>query len=113
LTKSVVADANTIQIPTGHVSVWAENAGVVVRQCAAETMGIWQDMGGLTTQRIDNKVTERVWEIAQSMRIINMQGTGNIQWDLLINRFLIRICKLESTRPLWKEYMADVTNLDV
>jgi hypothetical protein len=50
LLKSVVTDANTIQMPTLQVRVWAENAGVGVSLWAAETMGIWQDKGGLTTQ---------------------------------------------------------------
>jgi hypothetical protein len=71
LLKSVIADAHTIQMPTLQVRVWAENAGVGVSHWAVETMEIWQDMGGLTTQQIDNKVRERVWEIAQSMSIIN------------------------------------------
>jgi len=65
LPKSVVADANKIQMQTLQVRVWAENAGVGVRQWAAETVGIWQDKSGSKTQRIDNKVRERVWEIAQ------------------------------------------------
>jgi hypothetical protein len=71
LPKSVIADANTIQMPTLQVRVWAENIGVGVSQWAAETMGIWQDKGGLTTQWIDDKVMECVWEISQSMSIIN------------------------------------------
>jgi len=50
LPKSVVADANTIQMLTLHVHVWAKNAGVGVSQWVAETMGIWQEKGGLTTQ---------------------------------------------------------------
>jgi len=79
---------------------------------AAETMGIWQDKGGLTTQQIDNKVRERVWEIAQSMSIIIKQGAGPEQWDLLIDCCVTRISELESERPLWKWYMADKTNLD-
>jgi len=66
-------------MPTLQVRVWAENAGVGVSQWLAETMGIWQDEGGLTTQRIDNKVRECVWEITQSMSIINKQGTGPVQ----------------------------------
>jgi hypothetical protein len=99
-------------MPTLQVRVWAENAGVGVSQWAAETMGIWQDKGGLTTQRMDNKVRERVWEIAQSMSIINKQGAGPEQWDLLIDRCVTRISELESKRPLWKRYMADKTNLD-
>jgi hypothetical protein len=73
LPKSVIADANTIQMPTLQVRVWAENIGIGVSHWPAETMGIWQDKGGLTTQRIDNKVRERVWEIAQSMSMINKQ----------------------------------------
>jgi len=88
LPKSVVADANTIQMPTRQVRVCAENAGVGVSQLAAETMGIWQDKGGLTTQRIDNKVRQRVWESVQSMSIINKQGAGPEQWDLLIDRWV-------------------------
>jgi hypothetical protein len=74
LLKSVIADANTIQMPTLQVRLWAENAGVGVWQWASETMGIWQDQGGLTTQWIANKVTEPVCEIAQSIRIVNEQG---------------------------------------
>jgi hypothetical protein len=76
LPKSVIADDNTIQMPAGQVCNWATNAGVGVSQWTAETMGIWQDMGALTTQWIDNKVMERIWEIAKSMRIINKQGTS-------------------------------------
>jgi len=99
-------------MPTLQVRVWAENAGVGVSQWAAETMGIWQDKGGLATQRIDNEVRERIWEIAQSMIIINKQGAGPEQWDLLIDHCITRISELESKRPLWKQYMADKTNLD-
>jgi hypothetical protein len=66
--------------------VWAENTGFGVSQWAAETMGIWQDKGGLTTQWMDNEVRERVWEIAQSMSIINRQGAGPKQWDILNDR---------------------------
>jgi hypothetical protein len=112
LLKSVVGDGNTIQIPTPQVCVWAENAGVGVSQWAAETMGIWQDKGGLTTQWIDNKVREHVWEIAQSMRIINNQGTSPEKRDLLIDRCVTRISDLEYKRLLWKQYMADKTNLN-
>jgi len=64
LAKSVVADANAIQIPTVQVCVWAQKAGVGVGKWAAETMGIWWDEGCLTTQWIDSEVRERVWEIA-------------------------------------------------
>jgi hypothetical protein len=42
----------------------AENAGVAVSQWAAETMVIWQDKSGLTTQEMDSRVRESVWEIA-------------------------------------------------
>jgi len=99
-------------MPTLQVCVWDENAGVGVSQWAAETMGIWQDKGGLTTQWMDNKVRERVWEIAQSMSIINKQGASPEQWDLLIDRCVTRISELESKRPLLKRYMADKTNLN-
>jgi len=64
LPKPVVADANTIQLRSPEVRIWAESAGSAVSQLAAETMGIWQDMGGLTTQWMDIKVRERVWDIA-------------------------------------------------
>jgi len=94
LPKSVVADANTIQMATLEVRVWAENPGVGFSQWAAETMGIWQDKGGLTTQWIDNKVRECIWEIAQSMSIIHKQGAGPDQCDLLINRWVTRISEL-------------------
>jgi len=62
-------------------------------------MGIWQDKGGLTTQQIDKKVRERVCEIAQYMSIINKQGTGPKQWDLLIDHCVTQISELESKRP--------------
>jgi len=75
-------------------------------------MGIRQDKGGLKTQRMDNKVRECVWDIAQSMSIINKQGAGPEQWDLLIDRCLNGITKLQSKRPLWERYMTDKTNLD-
>jgi len=101
-----------MQMPTLQVRVWAENTGVGASQWAAETMGIWQDKGGLTTQRIDNKVRECVWEIAQSMSIVNKQGAGPEQWDHLIDHCVTPISDLESKRPLWKRYMADKTNLD-
>ena len=96
---------------TLKVRVWAENAGVGVSQWAAETMGISQDKGGLTTQWIDNDVREHVWEIAQSMSIINEHGAGPEQWDLLIDRCITHISDLPSKRPLRKRYMADMTNL--
>jgi len=61
---------------TLQVGIWAENAGVGVSQWTAETMGIWQDKGGLTTQQIENTVRECIWEIAESMSIINIQGAS-------------------------------------
>jgi hypothetical protein len=100
-------------MPTLQVRVWTENACVGVSQWAAETMGIWQDKGGLTTQRIDNNVREHASEIAQCMSIINKQGAGPEQWDLLIDHCVTRISELESKRPRWERYMADKTNLDV
>jgi hypothetical protein len=75
------------------------NAGVGVRQWVVQTMGIWQDKGGLTTQRINIKVGERVWEIAQSMSLMIKQGTGPEQWDLPIDHWVNQINDLESTRP--------------
>jgi len=99
-------------MPTLQVRVWAENTGVGVSQWAAETIGIWQNKCGLTTQRIDNKVREHVWEIAQSMSIINKQGASPEQWDILIDRCVTRISDLVSKRPLWNRYMADKTNID-
>jgi hypothetical protein len=74
-------------------------------------MGIWQDEGGCTIRRIHKKVWERVWAIAQSMSIINKQGTRPKQWDILIDPCVTRISDLESNRLLWKWYMADKTNL--
>jgi hypothetical protein len=75
-------------------------------------MRIWQDKGGLTTQQMDNKVREHVWEIAQSMSMINKQGAGPEQCDLIIDHCVTRIRELECKRPLWKRYMADKTNFD-
>jgi hypothetical protein len=74
LPKSVVADSNTIQMPTQKLHVWAGNAGVGVSQLAAETIVSWRDKGGLTTQRIDSEVRERISEIAHSMGVIYHQG---------------------------------------
>ncbi|KAF8533638.1 hypothetical protein BDD12DRAFT_898353 [Trichophaea hybrida] len=99
-------------MPTQQVRSWAENAGVGVSQWAAETMGIWQEKGGLTTQRKDNKVRQRGWEIAQSMCISNKLGAGPEQWDLLIDHCVVRISDLAPKRPLWKWYKADKTILD-
>jgi len=75
-------------------------------------MGIRQEKGGLTTQRIDDIARECMWENAQSMSILNKQGAGPEQWDLLIDCCITRISGLQSKRPLWKRYMADKTNLD-
>jgi hypothetical protein len=97
---------------TLQVRVWAENAGVGVSQWAAETMGIWQDKGGFTTQPIDNTVRERIWEIAQSIGIINKEGAGLEQWDLLIDCCVTGLSEQESKRLLWKWYRAIKTNLD-
>ena len=99
-------------MPTLHLRVWAENAGVAVSRWAAQTPGIWRDKGGLTTRQIDNKVRERDWEIAKSMSIINKQGAGPKQRDLLIDHCVTRINDLPSNRPLWKWYLANKTNLD-
>jgi len=112
LSKSVIADANKIQMPTLQVHVFAKNAGVGVRQWAAETMQIWQDKGGLTTQQIDSKVRECVREIAQSLSIINKQGAGPEHGDLLIDHCVTPISDLASNRPLWKWYIADKTSLN-
>ena len=99
-------------MPTLQVHLCAENAGVGVSQWAAEKMGIWQDEGGLTTQRKDNKVRECNWEIAQSMSILNEQGAGPEQWDRTVDRCVARMSDLESNMPLYKRYMAENTNLD-
>jgi len=111
LPKSVVTDTNTIQMWTLQVHVWAQNPGAGVSPWAAETMGIWQDTGGLTTQQINNKVRVRVWESAQSMSIIDKQCASPDQWDLLIDRCVTRISELESKRLMWKWHMAHKTNL--
>jgi len=99
-------------MPTLQVRVWAENAGVGASNWVAKTMRIWQDKGGLSTQQIDNKLRERVWEISQSMSMINKQGAGPEQSDVQIDRCVTRISDLQSKRPLWKRYMADKTNLN-
>ena len=98
-------------MPTLQVCAWVKYTGIGANQWAADTMGIWQDKGGLTTQRIDNKVRERVWEIAQSMSIINKQGAGPEQCNLLIDRCVTGNSHLACKWPLWKQYVADKTNL--
>jgi hypothetical protein len=66
-------------MPTLQVFVWAENAHVGVSQCAAETMGIWQDKGGLTTKLIQINVRECVLVIAKLMSNINNEGASHEQ----------------------------------
>jgi len=97
---------------TLQVHIWAENAGVGVSHWAAETMGIWQENGGFTTQWIQNKMREPIGEIAQLMSISNEQGTNLEQWDVLIDHCVSQISDLVSIRPLRKWYMADKTLLD-
>jgi len=46
------------------------------------------------------------------MGMVNKQGAGPEQWDLLIDRCITRIRYLESNRLLWKRYMAAKTILD-
>jgi len=99
-------------MPTLQGSVWAENAVVGVSQWAAVTMGIWQQKGGLTTQRNDNKVRDCAWEIAQSMSISSKLSASPEHWDLLINYCITRISDQASKWPLWKLYLADEANLD-
>jgi hypothetical protein len=99
-------------MPTVQFRVWAKNAGVGVSQWAVETFGIWQQKGGSTTQQIDTKVRMCVWQIAHSITMINMQGSGPEHWCLPINCSITRIGDLDSGRPHWKLYMADKTNLD-
>jgi len=111
LPKSVDAYANTIQMPTQHVHLSADNTSVGVRQWAVETMAIWQEKGGLTTQWKDNIVREHVWVLAQSMNIRNKRCAGCEKRDLLIDHCITTISDLEFTRPLWKLNMADKTIL--
>jgi len=74
LPKSVVTDANNVQMPTLHVWVWAENASVGVILWAAETIGIWHNKGGVTTGWIDATAREHIWETTKSMSIVNQWG---------------------------------------
>jgi hypothetical protein len=99
-------------MPTQQVCFWAANAGVGVSHWAAETIGIWQDKGGLTTQQIDQQVREGVSNIAQSMSMINKQGKGPEQRNLLIELCVTRDRNLEFNRPHWKRCMADKTELN-
>jgi len=112
LPKSVIAGTNTKQMATRWVQLSAENAGVGGTQWEEETIGSWQEKGGLTTQQKENKVRERVWEIAQSMSISNKEGTCPKQWDILINSCVTSISDLASKKPFWKRSMADKTILD-
>jgi hypothetical protein len=77
LPQSVIADVDSIQMPTLQVCVWAETAGIGVSQLGAEAMRIWQEKGDLTTQQIKDNVRERILDITQSMSIINKQGPGS------------------------------------
>jgi len=99
-------------MPTLQICVWAEKAGVGVSQWAAETMGICHDKGGLTTQQIDNKVTELIYEISQSMSIINKQGASPEQWNLQMDHCVTRISDLASKKWVYKWSMTDITKLD-
>jgi len=101
LPKSVVADADSIQMRTLQVRICAKNTCGGVRQWAAETMRIGQENGGLTEQQIDNQVRERIWEIAQSMGIMDKQGAISEQWDIIIDGCVTRIGDLASTGHFW------------
>jgi hypothetical protein len=61
---------------------------------------------------MDNKVRERVWEIAKAMSIINKQGGSSMQRDLKMDHCVTPISNLEPEMPLWKCYIAGRTNLD-
>lgn len=112
LPQSVIADVDSIQMPTLQVCVWAETAGIGVSQLGAEAMRIWQEKSDLTTQQIKDNVRERIFDITQSMSIINKQGPGSAEWDLLINHFITQICNLATVLPLWILYMPPETDLD-
>jgi hypothetical protein len=73
-------------------------------------MGILHDMGGLTTQWIDNVVNEHYWEIAQFMSSSSKQEFGPNQWDFLIDNRVTCIRYLAFTRASMKWYAADMTN---
>jgi len=80
-------------MPSLHVRVGAENASVGVSELAADSLGNWQNMRGLTTQWIEDTVREHVCEIAQDLSIINNHGTSPEHWSLLIDRCLTQISK--------------------
>jgi len=107
-----VEDANTIQIRTLPVCIYAKNGSFGASHWAAESLGIGQDKGGLTTQWIDIKVRERVWEIAQSMSIITKQDAGRQPGDLQLDCRVTRICDLVAKRPLYNRYMAGKNDFD-
>jgi len=112
LPNSVDIDANTIQMPTQRVRLWADNACIGVSSSVAEALWIWQEKCGWTTQQKENDVREGIWVIAQSMMISNKHGTRPEKWDLLIDRCITPISNLVSQRPLWKWNIADHTILD-
>jgi len=64
LPELVVAHGNIIQMLTHQVRVWAQNAGVRVRQQTAETLWTWHEKGGFIAQWTDHKLREHIWEIA-------------------------------------------------
>lgn len=112
LLRSIDADANTLQMLTEQVSLWTENAAVVVSWWAAEMVCIGQEKSGLTTQWKDNKVRAGDWEIVQSMSSNNKLGNGTEQWDLLITCCTTRISDQASQCTLWKRNLADKRILD-
>jgi hypothetical protein len=95
-----------------HVHIGAENTSVEVGQCETQMIGFWQVICDFTTQWIDIKVTEHVWEITLSTRISNKQGVIPEQWDHLIDCWVIRTSDLESNRILMTWKMAVNTTLD-
>jgi len=97
---------------TLQVHIWAENAGVEVSQWAPETIGIWQEKGGLKTQQKANNVRDRVREIALSMSISNKLGSGPRKWHLLIDPCISRIRDMWSKWLHSKCYSADKTILN-
>jgi hypothetical protein len=56
LPKSVIVDDKSNQITILQVHIFAKMVLVGASQYAAETMGIWLVICGLTTQRKDNEV---------------------------------------------------------
>jgi len=99
-------------LSTCHRTTWADITAVGVSQWAADTMGIRQEKGGLTTPLNDNEVRESVGVIDQSMSISNVQGTGPEQCDVLHDHCVTRIRSLASTSLHSNWYLADKTHLD-